>query len=76
MTDKFPYTNVPGSLRNFLKGIPTRAVPDKVTQKYLASIGFKSSNERAIMGVLKTIKLLDTNGIPTDNYMRHGHNSN
>jgi len=68
MAEKFPYTNVPKPLREFLKGIPGRAIPGNVTTRYLASIGFKSSNDRSILPVLKFVGLVDETGKPTTDY--------
>jgi len=57
-------------LRAFLKGIPEKAVPPKVTQPYLVSIGMKSSNDRTIIPVLKSIGLLDGSGVPKEEFKR------
>jgi hypothetical protein len=66
--EKFAYTTVPNTLRNFLKGVPDRAVPLKVTSAYLRTISMKSSNDRTIIPVLKFIGLLDGSGAPKDEY--------
>lgn len=68
--EKFPYTYVPNSLRKLLRGIPEKAVPERVSRTYLKSIGMKSSNDPSIVPVLKFINLLDQSGTPTDNYRR------
>ena len=68
MGEGYPYTTAPNKLREFLKGLPSRAVPDKVTVKYLISIGMKSTADRSIIPVLKAVNLLDNNGNPTENY--------
>jgi hypothetical protein len=65
MDEKFPYTGAPNSMRKFLKGLPEKAVPTKVTQEYLVSIGMKSKADRTIMPVLKSVGLLDGSGVPT-----------
>jgi len=64
----FPYTTAPKKLRAFLRGIPERAVPQKVTQSYLKGIGMKSSADRTIIPVLKTVGLLDGSGVPKEEY--------
>lgn len=66
--EKYPYATAPNTLRKFLKGIPEKAVPEKVTQRYLESIGMKSKNDRTIIPVLKFVGLLDGSGIPTGDY--------
>lgn len=70
MASNFPLTTVPNSLRKFLKGVPDRNVPPKVTTQYLKSITLKSSNDRSIIPVLKYIGLLDPTGVPSESYRR------
>lgn len=64
----YPYTLNTGKLTGFLKHIQKASVPDKVTQTYLSSAGFKSTNDRAIISVLKFIDFLDSTGTPTKKY--------
>ncbi len=68
IAEKFAFTTVPNSLRKFLKGVPSRPVPPKVTQQHLKSIGLKSSNDRSMIPALKFVGLLDQSGAPTDTY--------
>ncbi len=68
---EFPYTPNPASLRRFLEHIQTAGVPQKVTQKYIASVGFKSGNDRYIIPVLKAVGFLDGSGVPTDTWRRY-----
>jgi len=67
----FPYTPNPASLRRFLEKIPTTGVPDKLTQKVLESLGFKSKNDRYILSVLKALKFVDDSGSPTQAWQRY-----
>lgn len=62
----FPYTPNPASLKRFLSHIQSAGVPGKITQKYLEQVGFKSTNDRYIIGVLKFVGLVDSSGAPTD----------
>jgi hypothetical protein len=62
------YINNVGSLAKFLEEIRTAGVPERVTFEFLKTLGFKSSNDRPIIGVLKAIGFLDANGTPTDSY--------
>jgi hypothetical protein len=68
MVEGYPYTTAPNKLREFIKGIPSRAVPEKVSQNYLEGLGMKSKADRSIIPVLKAIKLLASDGAPTENY--------
>lgn len=61
----FPYVLTAPSLKRFFSHIQTAGVPDSVTLKYLEKVGFKSKNDRYIVGVLKHIGFLDSSGIPT-----------
>lgn len=65
---EYPYTIAITSLTKFLESIPKTGEPKKVTQEYLSAAGFKSSNDRQIISVLKFIGFLDSSGAPTDKY--------
>jgi hypothetical protein len=43
-------------------------VPPKVSQDYLKSVGFKSSNDRYLIPILKALGFLDPSGSPTDRW--------
>ena len=60
----FPYTQNVGNLIAVIKAIGSHGVPDKFTVKELPVWGFKSSNDRSIVGVLKYIGFLDLSGTP------------
>lgn len=62
------YVNNVGNLAKFLDQIRAAGVPDRVTFEFLKTLGFKSSNDRPIITVLKGIGFLDANGTPTDAY--------
>ncbi len=62
----YPYVHNTGNLKSFLGKIPEIGIPEKVTQNYLVSIGFKSTNDRQIISVLKFIGLIESTGIPSD----------
>jgi hypothetical protein len=65
---KFPYTPAPNSLRKFLKWIPDKPKPPKVTFDLLRSWGLTSSNDRYIISILKKLDFLDSSGVPTQHY--------
>lgn len=62
----FPYTQNTGNLTALIAQIGKNGVPDKFTTKDLPVWGFKSSNDRSIVSVLKFINFLDSSGVPTD----------
>jgi Family of unknown function (DUF5343) len=57
-----------GGLKDFLTKMRTAGVPGRVTIEFLKTLGLKSSNDRAIIPVLKAIAFLDQSGAPTDAY--------
>lgn len=63
---EYPYATNIGSLKDFMEKIRETGVPQKVTYDWMSSVGFKSSNERRIVGVLKAINFIDPNTqVPT-----------
>lgn len=55
----YPYTQNVGSLIGVIKAIGSHGVPDKFTTKELPVWGYKSSNDRSIVSVLKHIGFID-----------------
>jgi len=64
----FTYTSVPNTLRQFLKGVPSRGVPTKVNPVHLKSLGLKEVNDQSIIRVLKFVGLLNGDGSPSEGY--------
>jgi hypothetical protein len=66
----YNYAVKTGSLKAFLERVKSKdlEVPDKVTIAYLESIGYKSTNDRPIIRVLKSIGFIDGNAIPTSKF--------
>lgn len=48
----------------------TAKAPDKFTTKFMADLGFTSSNDRQFVNVLKAIGFLDDGGTPTERYFK------
>lgn len=61
----YPYTTVPGKLKQFLTKIRDIGVPAKVTAQFLKTIGYTSSNDKTLIPILKFIGFTDQSGIPT-----------
>lgn len=66
----FPYTTKPGSLRRFLKEVPSRPKPQKFDQTVLRSWGFKDANDYSMLRVLKAVNLLNDKNEPSDLYAK------
>ncbi len=62
---KSPYTTQPKNVRPFFEKIQSLGIPSKVNLAYLLTIGFKSSNDRYLIGVLKTLGFIDNANVPT-----------
>jgi hypothetical protein len=62
---KAPYTPSPKNVKDFFKAIQGLGIPVKVDVAYLMSIGFKSSNDRYLVGLSKSLGFVDTAGKPT-----------
>jgi hypothetical protein len=65
VADAPAYTTVPGKLPDLLKKIRESGVPQKVNKPWLDSMGFKSSNDRSMVAVLRQIGFIDASGVPT-----------
>jgi len=57
-------------LSEILDALKTAKAPDKFTQKFLESLEFKSKGDRLIIGVLKSLGMIDDSGTPTERYYR------
>lgn len=62
----FPSTQNNGTLIGLIQKIGSHGIPTKFTTKDLPVWGYKSSHDRSVVGVLRFIRFLDGNGIPTD----------
>ena len=59
------------STKNFegiMNSILNARAPERFTNKFLEDLGYKSSNDRLITGVLKSLGLLSDTGEPTQRY--------
>jgi hypothetical protein len=65
---EYAYTNVPGKIKQLLDKIRNVGVPPKVTQSWLKTIGFTSSNDGTLLGVLKFVGFTDGVGVPNSNW--------
>jgi hypothetical protein len=58
-----------------LEAIQQAGVPPRFTQEFLKSLGFGSSNDRSVIGVLKSLGFLDQSGAPTARYRAYRNRS-
>jgi len=70
---KFPSTPSPKNVTELFKKIQSIGVPTtKVTVSYLKSIGFKSSYDGYLVGVLKSLGFATVDGSPSDRWQAYG----
>lgn len=56
------------NLPAILDAIKTARAPDKFALRFLEDLGFKSTNDRLIIPLLKALQFIDDNGAPTQRY--------
>lgn len=61
----YPYVPSPDKIGVLFKKIDGMGIPQKFTNKTLKSIGFTSSNDQRLLGVLKFLGIIDHSGAPT-----------
>lgn len=62
------YLTVTKNLESILEAIRNAQAPEKFTSRFLIELGFSSTNDRLILGMLKGLGFLDESGAPTDRY--------
>ncbi len=70
MTDTYPYVISNNRLPAFFQKAKAAARPIKYTNEFLKQMGFGSSNDRAIIPLLKKLGFLTEAATPTDSYDR------
>ncbi len=54
----------------FFDSLITAKAPETFTQKFLEGLGFKSTNDRLFIALLKALNFLDSNAAPTERYFK------
>jgi hypothetical protein len=62
------YLSSTKNLEAILNAMQTAQAPKQFTHSFLQGLGFKASNDRLVIGVLKAIGFLDPSGVPTPRY--------
>lgn len=62
------YLTTTKNLESIFNVILTAKAPERFTHKFLSDLGFTSSNDRLIIGVLKAVDMIDENSAPTQRY--------
>lgn len=71
MASHIPSIITTNAIPRFLKHIQTANVPAKVTIAYLKTVGFKSSNDSALVPLFKSVGFIDGSGAPTDRWRQY-----
>lgn len=61
----FAYTTVPGKIKPLLDKVRQVGIPPKAGVQWLKSLGFKSSNDATLLGIVKAVGLVDASSVPT-----------
>ena len=64
------YINLYGKIKEYLDKIQEVSVPDKITYKWLESLGFKSKNDRPILKILRAMNFVDSSKVPAERWQR------
>lgn len=56
------------NLESIINSVINAKAPERFTNKFLEDLGYKSSNDRLIIGIFKALGLLDDNGQPLQRY--------
>jgi hypothetical protein len=70
MTQDYPYMMSNNKIGPIFQKIMTAAKPQKFTHDFLKKLGFSSTNDRAIIPLLKKLHFLNDDGSPTEYYSR------
>jgi hypothetical protein len=68
MPDDYPYMISNNKIGSILDRIEKAEKPPKFTYEFLKKIGFSSSNDRAVIPLLKRLEFLSDDGTPTPSY--------
>lgn len=62
------YTIKPNAIPDYFEAILNAEAPDRFSLKFLDGLGFSSSNDRLLIGILKELGFLNADGAPQDRY--------
>ena len=60
--------NINKKFRSIINSVINAKAPDRFTNKFLEDLGYKSSNDRLVVGMFKALGLLDDSGQPLQRY--------
>jgi len=63
-----PYLESNEKIKGFFEALKSSETPTRFTYRYLIKIGFPSSKDRGLVGLLKQLGFIDRGGRPTQDY--------
>ena len=64
------YTIKPGAIPEYFEAMLNAEAPDRFSYKFLEGIGYSSSNDRLLVGILKELGFLNPDGAPQERYYK------
>ncbi len=64
----YVYITNPANIGKFLKAIQKAGVPQKLTRKHLEALGFKGTNDRPLVGIMKALGFVSSTGEPIESW--------
>lgn len=64
------YTMKTGAINAYFEAIRNAEAPSRFSYKFLEGLGFASSNDRLLIGILKELGFLNADGAPQDRYFQ------
>lgn len=71
MTLPDSYTMKTGTVAAYLDAIMSAEAPERFSIRFLQDLGFSSSNDRLIIGILKDLEFLNADGVPQERYFQY-----
>ena len=62
------YLTTTKNLESIINSVISAKAPERFTNKFLEDLGYKSSNDRLVIGMFKSLGLLDDSGQPVQRY--------
>ena len=62
------YTVKPSSIAAYFDALLDAQPPERFTNRFLENLGFTSTNDRLLIGILKELGLLNADGAPQQRY--------
>lgn len=62
------YTEKPNAIPDYFEALLNAQAPDRFSYRFLEHLGFSNAKDRQLIGVLKELRFLDEEGIPTKRY--------